>query len=495
MRYALAPLAFGLGASAAILPRSDCCFQLTSSGGVSGSMSQLSDGQNRVGGSGGSAATYCINNGAITDSNGRGCILTGATTQFQCDSGSSPTTGFSISSSGELEYNGSGTFYACPATDTTYNIYTQPVEGQSKCVQIELSTGGKCASGSGSSAVSTPQAASTPAASAQQSTPAASVAHSPVAESSPVAETSAPAASTPAYTAPAASSPAYSAPQESESVTASSPAYTAPQQTTETVQASTSVATVPAASSPAYTAPAESSTVAASSAPVSSATSSTVAESSPAASSPVASVVSSTVVESSPAASSPVASAASSTVAASTSAGATTAAATPSSSSGICPTDLAGDYQYPHLLVPVNSTTPNTAYGTQYFGTISSTVCSTYNFDIPANYTGLTCTLEFLFPLKSELETSDFTVSGSGEVTFSELSSPVSESTTYDTVPSTEKTLGSYNLAPGNSYVIQTGECKAGQTIAYEICGSGSFYLNYFQDWNPSPIGLFERAC
>lgn len=68
--------AFAAGANA-LVPRSNtCCFGLTASGSASGTIGQLSDGQNRIGG-GLPAAQYCIDSsGGITDSNGRGCILT-----------------------------------------------------------------------------------------------------------------------------------------------------------------------------------------------------------------------------------------------------------------------------------------------------------------------------------------------------------------------------------------------------------------------------------
>lgn len=53
-----------------------CCFHLTASGGVSGGVGQLPDGQNRIGGNF-PQGIYCINEqGAITDGTGRGCILT-----------------------------------------------------------------------------------------------------------------------------------------------------------------------------------------------------------------------------------------------------------------------------------------------------------------------------------------------------------------------------------------------------------------------------------
>lgn len=52
-----------------------CPFTINSAGGVSGVVGQLSDGQIRVNGSY-PATTFSINNGQITDSSGRGCILT-----------------------------------------------------------------------------------------------------------------------------------------------------------------------------------------------------------------------------------------------------------------------------------------------------------------------------------------------------------------------------------------------------------------------------------
>jgi hypothetical protein len=52
-----------------------CCFHASASGTITGTIGQLDDGQNRQGG-GLCPAEYCIANGAITDANGRGCILT-----------------------------------------------------------------------------------------------------------------------------------------------------------------------------------------------------------------------------------------------------------------------------------------------------------------------------------------------------------------------------------------------------------------------------------
>lgn len=67
-------------------PEHDCCFHLYTHGGVDGSIGQISDGQNRVGG-GYPPAEYCFRGDGIYDAKGRGCILTPPTGQWQCDEG------------------------------------------------------------------------------------------------------------------------------------------------------------------------------------------------------------------------------------------------------------------------------------------------------------------------------------------------------------------------------------------------------------------------
>ena len=167
----------------------------------------------------------------------------------------------------------------------------------------------------------------------------------------------------------------------------------------------------------------------------------------------------------------------------------------PSQPAGACPADLKGNYEYPHLIVPVDSQSPDKSYGTSYNGKVDSHTCSIFNFDIPASYSGKTCTVVFLLPQQKDLETSSYTLSGNGEVDFAKLKSPASLSTTYHSKSDVEKDYGMTTVAPGNSYAIASGPCAAGQTVSYSICGSGDTSLDYFQDYNPSPIGLYIRQC
>jgi hypothetical protein len=171
--YSFLALLLIFGASALNIPRTQCTFGLTASGGQSGTIGQLDDGQNRIGG-GLTAVVFSINNnGSVMDSAGRGCILTrkfvplrsraiwllmilqASVQQFQCDQGSASTAGFSITSNGSFTSGGSSVFYACPASDTEYNLYTIPVTGQQKCVEISLAASG-CGSTSSSSETAAP---------------------------------------------------------------------------------------------------------------------------------------------------------------------------------------------------------------------------------------------------------------------------------------------------------------------------------------------------
>lgn len=74
MKGVITLAAFAAGTHALVGRGNSCCFQLTSS---SGPVGQLSDGQNRIGDSSLPAAQFCISSdGSITDGSGRGCILT-----------------------------------------------------------------------------------------------------------------------------------------------------------------------------------------------------------------------------------------------------------------------------------------------------------------------------------------------------------------------------------------------------------------------------------
>lgn len=173
----------------------------------------------------------------------------------------------------------------------------------------------------------------------------------------------------------------------------------------------------------------------------------------------------------------------------------------PTSPASSCVPNLTDNtFQYPHLIVSIDSAHPTTSNGTSYFGAITPTISTLYNFDIPQSYAGKTCSLIFLFPAQSSLQTSSFSFSGNGKLSFSELKGEFSAQTTYNTRPGVGKTYPDVTVSPGaeeEGYVIASFDCPAGETAVYEIGEGqgGNTVLKYFQDYNPSPIGLYIFPC
>ncbi|KAF1982412.1 glycoside hydrolase family 17 protein [Aulographum hederae CBS 113979] len=158
-----------------------------------------------------------------------------------------------------------------------------------------------------------------------------------------------------------------------------------------------------------------------------------------------------------------------------------------------CPANLSGPFEFPHLIVPVDSANPDKAYGTSYYGEVSSTISTAFNFDIPPSDAGKTCSLVFLLPIQDK---ASFTLSGSGSLSVESLNSPATQSTTFNSLQHGMDIGSASSVAPGNAYTIASGECPAGTTIGYLVEATESLSLRYFQDYNPAaPIGLYVTVC
>lgn len=160
-----------------------------------------------------------------------------------------------------------------------------------------------------------------------------------------------------------------------------------------------------------------------------------------------------------------------------------------------CQTSLEGAYQTPHLITWISSSHPDTAYGSEYNATIDSDCSTIFNFDIPSSYEGKTCSVIFLFPLQKDLETSAWSWNEKGSIEFSQLSGVATEATSYDTCPSKESTLNTIAIEAGNSYVVSSGSCQAGETISIEASSVNDLGVEFFEDWNPSSLGLYITSC
>ncbi|PVH80648.1 hypothetical protein DL98DRAFT_418188 [Cadophora sp. DSE1049] len=168
-----------------------------------------------------------------------------------------------------------------------------------------------------------------------------------------------------------------------------------------------------------------------------------------------------------------------------------------------CPTDISGEYQFPHLIVPTSIGMPDQPQGTQYTVWISPAASTLFNFDVPATYTG-TCSLIFLFPYMSQLDPSagKYTYSGqeqvvyqNGGLNFALLAGVANNSTTYNSTPPIAVDYGKVKILPGNKYTVSVFPCPAGKTITIEGSSANRTELDYFQNTGKEPIGLYLVPC
>lgn len=467
-----------------------------------------------------------------------------ATHQFQCDLGKTPTYGFSIATNGSVLYMDSDQFFACPATDTEYNVYTQWLKDQEKCQPVTLSTNGTCVGGgfsapSGTACAITTYApigstASEVSPLSQQTTPAiyssynaatvpvyshgssgsqsTTVIISTVSASSGSAALSETALPMTSYT------PSSETAHVSSPLSASTPSIPPNQQTTLVVYSSQNTAAVPTYSySPQSSerTTAIISTVSARSSIESSAMETRASQSRIYSYSTVSVTMQATRASMAPESSVPVGksstpsstetttlSSYSETTRTSTTTATTASSFTPpsgtwgnSTTGTACQTSLTGAYQTPHLIIPITSKSPNTPEGTSYNATINSEYSTIFNFDIPSSYAGKTCSVIFLFPEQKDLETSAYTFSGSGDLVFYELSGVANEQTTYNNAPAKNETLNTIAIQSGNSYVVSTGMCAGDTTESIELSSQNGLSLEFFEDWNPSSLGLYITSC
>ncbi|KAL4922549.1 ubiquitin 3 binding protein But2 C-terminal domain-containing protein [Aspergillus aurantiobrunneus] len=542
--------AFAAGANALVPRDTSCCFHITASGEASGPVGQLGDGQNRIGGNL-PEGQFCVNSdGSITDGSGRGCILTPPTTQFQCDLGGTPTPGFSVNTNGQLEYNGQTNFVACETgEDNELNIYTSPNSGDvTNCVNVQLSADSCAGSGAGSASSSAsgypsstaPAPSSTfPVTSPAPSGPAGGAGGGPGSEgpgTSTVPVVPSPsgpgggAGGGPGSEGPGTSTvPVVPSPSGPGGGAGGGPGSEGPGTSTVPVipspsgtggpggpgggagegpgQGTTTVPVSPAPSGPGSEGPGGMPGTCADCAATTTQFTTVTVDCGPQTSGVPGggggSQPPTTETPTAPAGgggpsetpTAPAGGGAGPSQTPTSSAGGGGVPPQPQPSGGSCPTDLSGNYEFPHLIIPVDSSSPDDAPGTSFNGTVSSTISTIFNFDIPASDAGKTCSLVFLFPKQEDLETSSFSFSGDGKVQFASLESPADQGTSYNNAPSVNQNYGDFTVCPGNSYAIHSFECPAGETVAYQMTNAGSTDLDFFEDYNPSPLGLYITVC
>lgn len=139
-----------------------------------------------------------------------------------------------------------------------------------------------------------------------------------------------------------------------------------------------------------------------------------------------------------------------------------------------CPAYLTdGEYEFPHYITQISASQPDKSFGQQFDGVFTpNDISSIFSFDIPESRTEWNCTLEFLFPLQSQLQTSSYTYTGGGSFMFTGYlaGSCPGPQTTYNNQP----TAGIYpafpavHMEPGYAYTLDIGPCSvsAGTCVA-----------------------------
>jgi hypothetical protein len=154
-----------------------------------------------------------------------------------------------------------------------------------------------------------------------------------------------------------------------------------------------------------------------------------------------------------------------------------------------------GSYEYPHLIIPVSKSSPETCYPNDYYAFMTPNDKATiFNFDVIE--TDQSCELGFFFPTQDQLETSSFSFDGPGTFTFdiSDTGSYAVDGTTrWNAQPQSAVLTGfpkTINMQPGNYYPILIGPCKVGTWSLTMSSPDTSF--SWFQDYNPCAIGPFS---
>ncbi|KAK4894558.1 hypothetical protein LTR27_007199 [Elasticomyces elasticus] len=180
------------------------------------------------------------------------------------------------------------------------------------------------------------------------------------------------------------------------------------------------------------------------------------------------------------------------TVSPSSSVASSSSAVPPPPAKPSCPANLIGtNFEFPHLIVALDRVHQSMQLGNSLNGYASPNVSSLFNFDIPASDAGKMCTLKFILPAEGTMETSSYELSGSGHFNFAALKGSANKNMTYGSAPAVKKYMKSIAMVPGNAYTIGEFKCPAGEQVAFSMSSTGSASLEYFQDFNPCPVGLY----
>ena len=156
----------------------------------------------------------------------------------------------------------------------------------------------------------------------------------------------------------------------------------------------------------------------------------------------------------------------------------------------------------PTLIVPVSREDAGHPYGDVSSPIITPSNNTLFAFKTPASWTG-TCSLLFTFPYASETANPgayhfsgiEEEQAGSGGLNFDHVKADIDADETWFTKPELKETYGKTEIIPGNSYTIATFPCKGGETLVYDVSSVSGVELEFEQNSQASPIGLWVTKC
>ncbi|KAK9366708.1 ubiquitin 3 binding protein But2 C-terminal domain-containing protein [Lipomyces kononenkoae] len=151
---------------------------------------------------------------------------------------------------------------------------------------------------------------------------------------------------------------------------------------------------------------------------------------------------------------------------------------------------------YPNLIIPINSATPNTALGTQYWANLTKSATDEQDvllqYDVASTYTG-TCELKFMFP--NSPATFPFFLEGDTTIEIFALTSQLTESATWNNHPSVGELIDTVTLTRGQDTFATGTMCASGSYQGYLLKCTGDCTIDFFIDYNPPPVGAVLLPC
>jgi hypothetical protein len=142
---------------------------------------------------------------------------------------------------------------------------------------------------------------------------------------------------------------------------------------------------------------------------------------------------------------------------------------------------------FPHLLIPLKSGNPNTAFGTQFTGIVATGAYSEVSFDVPANVPSAICRINFHINT-SPIKHAPWSLSGSSNYFFNvtRLEPTMNQYTdTWNSHPMEAEYVGTVHLGKDGSTSMEAGwfDCPKGQVAQFLLFPTEgkNFYLSWYE--------------